>query len=154
PADPGYQWFVPLLEEHSQPFLEARAGIRDAIEVRPQTIGEPLRFRLAPDQTAKHRDHLQDFGHAALVEDDDVHAPPRQLRAEVGLKIGKRENEVRFQRLDFVELRVDERGYFRLEPGFRWANGIAGNADDPIALAEQVERLCRLFGQADDARRI
>ena len=70
---------------------------------------------------------------------------------EVGLQIGEREHEVRLERLDLVELRVDERRDLRLLPRFRRPHRVAGHADDAIALAEQVQRLGRLFGQADDA---
>jgi hypothetical protein len=79
---------------------------------------------------------------------------PDQLGDEVGLQIGKREHEVRLQRLDLVELRVDEGRHLRLEPRFGRTHGVPGDADDALTLAEEVERLGRLFGQTDDARRI
>jgi hypothetical protein len=38
-----------------------------------------------------------------------------------------------------------------LAADLRRANGVAGDADNPILLAEQIERLHRFFGQAHDA---
>ena len=74
-----------------------------------------------------------------------------QLARDVGLQIGERQHQVGLQRLDLVEPRVDERRDLRLLPRLRRTHGIAGHADDAIALTEQVERLGRLLGQADDA---
>src|SRR5690606_2709429 len=37
-----------------------------------------------------------------------------------------------------------------LAPYLRRPHGIAGYADDPVLLAEQIKRLDRLFGQTDD----
>ena len=82
---------------------------------------------------------------------DHGDAAPHELRAEIRLQIREREHEIRLQRFDLVELRVDERRHLRLLARFRRAHGVARDADDAIALAEQVERFGRLFRQADDA---
>ena len=66
----------------------------------------------------------------------------------------KAENQVRLQRLDLVEPRVDERRHLRLAARLRRPHRVAGDADDAIALTEQVQRLGGLFGEADDAGRI
>ena len=66
----------------------------------------------------------------------------------------KREDQIGLERLDLVEARVDERRDLRLLPRLRRPHGVAGDADDAIALAEQIQRLGRFFGEADDARRV
>ena len=45
-------------------------------------------------------------------------------------------------------MNADTRG---LLPRLRWPHGVARHADDAVALAEEVQRLGRLLGQADDA---
>jgi hypothetical protein len=55
------------------------------------------------------------------------------------------------QRLDGVEASVEEARDARLLTGLGRPNGIPGYADDPVALTQQVERLGRFLGQADDA---
>ena len=58
-----------------------------------------------------------------------------------------------FERLDLFVARVQERRDLRLLARLRRTHGVAGDADDTIALAEQIERLGGLFGQADDSVR-
>jgi hypothetical protein len=55
------------------------------------------------------------------------------------------------QRLDGVEAGVKEARDARLLTGLGRPNGIPGYADDAVALAQQVERLRRFLGEADDA---
>lgn len=38
-----------------------------------------------------------------------------------------------------------------LPPDLGWPHRIAGNANDPVLFAEQIEGLDRFFGQANDA---
>ena len=154
PADPRDQRIVPLLEERPQPDGKRAGGLADAIEIRRQPIRQRLGFGLAADESAEHPDHLEDFGDAALVEGDDGNAAANELGAEIGLQIGKREDEIRFERFDLVELRVDERGHLRLLARLRRTYRVARHADDAIALAEEIEGLGRFLGQADDATRV
>jgi len=106
---------------------------------------------LAADESAEHPNHLQDFRDGPLVERDDRDAALDELRAKIGLQIGKREHEVRPQRFDLVELRADECRDLRLLPGLRRTNGIAGHPDDAILLSEKIQSLRGLLGQADDS---
>src|SRR6185295_16368998 len=46
------------------------------IELLLQPHGQRGRFRLAADHAAEHADHLQDAGHVALIEDEDVEPEP------------------------------------------------------------------------------
>ena len=48
-------------------------------------------------------------------------------------------------------MNADTRGFW---PRLGRPHRVAGDADDAVACAEQVERLGRLLGQADDAPRI
>src|SRR5471030_55347 len=154
PSNAGDQRRVPLLEEHAWPRRKPRRRFPDALQPLRQLPGELLGFLLTADQPAEHRDHLQDLVDAALIEHDHVQAAADELGDEIRLQIREREHEVRFQRFDLVELRVDERRHFRLEPRLRRTHRVAGDADDTIALAEQVERLGRLLGQAHDPARV
>ena len=64
-------------------------------------------------------------------------AAPDELGGDVGLQIREGQHEIGLERLDLVEARVDERRDLRLLPRFRRPHGVAGDADDAIALAEQ-----------------
>jgi hypothetical protein len=130
---------------------KTRRRFADAIEAGRQLIGEPLGIRLTADEPAEHPDHLQNLADRALVERHDRDAAPNELRDEVGLQIGEGQHEIRPERLDLVEFRADERGYLRLLPRLRRPHGIARDTDDAIALPEEVQRLRRLLGEADDA---
>src|SRR6185437_2147395 len=70
----------------------------------------------------------------------------------VGLQVREGENEVGFEREDFVEVGGDEGGDPRLFPAHpRRPHRIAGDADNARFLAEEIKRLNGLFGEADDA---
>ena len=106
------------------------------------------------DQRADHADHLEDFVNAALVEGVDRIAAADQLARDVGLEIRERQDQVRPERVDLVEPRVDERRHPRLAPRLGRPRGVAGDADDPIPLPEQIQRLRGFLGEADDPRGI
>ena len=61
------------------------------------------------------------------------------------------EPDIRPERFDSVEARVDERGYPWLLSRLRRTHRIAGHADHTVLLAEQVQRLGGFLGQTDDA---
>ena len=107
--------------------------------------------RLTPDEAAEHPDHLQDLGDRALVERDDREAAPYQFRREIRLQIGERQHQIRLERLNLVEPRVDERRHFRFLPRLRRPHGVARYADDAVSLSEEVQRFGRLFRQTDDS---
>ena len=81
-------------------------------------------------------------------------AAANQLGGDVRLQIGEGEDQVRLQRLDLVEARVDERRHLRLAPRLGRPHGVARDADDAVAFAEEIQRLGRFLGEADDAMRI
>ena len=76
----------------------------------------------------------------------------REFGRDVRLQVREAEHEVGTQRDDAVDLRAGECGHFRLlAPRPRRAHGEARDADDARVLAEEVQRLGRLLGEADDA---
>ena len=145
---------------HSSKNTRRRCGNRDAdsadaIEIRFQRDRRAARLP-AGSRRARRASRIICRISATLRWLNVTTFMPRRTssRDEIRLQIGERQHEVRLQRLDLVELRVDERRHLRLEPRLGRTDGVAGDADDAITLAEEVERLGRFFGQTDDARRI
>ena len=86
-----------------------------------------------------------------------MHLDPgaREFRGDVRLQVRESEHEVGLERADAVDLRAREGGHAGLlAPRARRAHGEPRDADDAPILSEEVERLRRLFRQADDAFRI
>src|SRR5437763_1879605 len=154
PSDSRDQRVVPFFEEHAwAPWPHTRL-----VANFPQPGFETVRKRVArvraADQRADDADHLQNLGDAALVECVDGISAADQLACDVRLKIGERENEIRPERVDLVEPRVEERRHFRLLPCFRRTHGVPGDAHDTIAFTEQIQNFGCLFGKTDDSVRI
>ena len=75
-----------------------------------------------------------------------------QLGDDVGLQVGEGEHEVGLEREDLLEVGGDEGRDPRLLLAHpRRPHRIARYADDAALLAEEIERLHGLFGEADDA---
>jgi hypothetical protein len=77
-----------------------------------------------------------------------------QLARDVGLQVGKAEDEVRPDGEDLVQVAAGEGedlGLFLACAG--WTHGVAADADDAMLLAEGVEDLDGFRRQADDALR-
>ncbi len=151
PADTADQRIVPFLEID---FWFGRASRRrcDAGEAllkpRSQLVGAPG----GADHGADHADHRQNAGQVALVEDMHVDAGAHEILDDVGLQVGEGEHEIRLECQDFWDIRRDESGHARFFAAhLRRPHRIAGDPDDAVLLAEQIERLDRFLGQADDA---
>jgi hypothetical protein len=84
----------------------------------------------------------------------DIEAATRELGGDIGLEIGERENEIRAERLDLLETRVDERRHARLLACLGRPHRVSGHADDAIAFAKQIQRLGGFLREADDSRRV
>jgi hypothetical protein len=106
------------------------------------------------DQPADDEDHLQDLFDAALVEQHDGVAAPGEIGGDVALQVGEGEDQIRIECFDLFVAGVRERRDARFAARLGRPDGIARHADHALALAEQVERLGRFFGEADDAARI
>src|SRR5690242_4090128 len=102
-------------------------------------------------QTADDQNHLQDLGDAALVEEHHLIAALGEVGGDIALQVGKRQDEVRRERLDLLVARVSERRYARLAARFGRAHGVAGHTDHAVAFTQEVQRLGGLLRQAHDA---
>ena len=90
-------------------------------------------------------------GAGSLIKGMDVEPLANEIRGNVGLEIGKCQDEIRFQGEDLVDVRGREGAHPRLLAArLRWAHDIAGGADDAVLLAEQIQRFAGLFGEADN----
>lgn len=120
-------------------------------EAHLEIVRELVGARRGTDQCAERTDHRKNAGDVALVEDVDRDAGANEIGDNVRLQVGEGQHEIGLEREDFWNVRGDEGG----NPGFFAANagrphGVAGDADDAVLLAEQVQRFDGLFGQADD----
>ena len=70
---------------------------------------------------------------------------------DVGLQVGEGQHQVGLQGEYLVEARRGEGADPRLQPHFGRPHGIARDADDAVLLAQQIERLDRFLGEADQA---
>ena len=103
------------------------------------------------DDRAERADHREDAGDVALIEDVDGDACAHQIGDDTGLQVGEGEHEIGLQRQDLWNVRRDEGRNPRLLAADLWRpHRIAGDTDDAVLLAEQVQCLHGLFGQADD----
>ena len=109
-------------------------------------------FSVAPTSEDRAQDHVEDFLHRALVEDQHVQAALGQIARDVGLQVGEADDQVGLQLQDFFLLCTQKRRDARLLlPRARRPHGVARDADDAPLLAEEVQRLGAFLGQADDA---
>lgn len=115
-------------------------------------VGQRKAARLGADQARDGDDRIQDAAQGALVEDQHLQPLTDQLGREVGLDLGKADDQVRPQGGDLGQAAALEAA----DPGlvahrFRGAPGVAADADDAVLLAQAVEDVGGLVGQADDA---
>ena len=75
-----------------------------------------------------------------------------EFGGDVGLQIGERQHQIGIERENLWHIRGDEGRHPRLlAPHPRRPHRIARHAGDAVFLAEEIERLHGLLGQADDA---
>jgi hypothetical protein len=90
----------------------------------------------------------------SLIESVDIEPAANESSGDVRLEIGKRQDQIRTQSQDLVDIGRDEGADPRLfAASLRWAHRIAGDPDDPVLLAKQVERFDGLFGKTNDSLR-
>jgi hypothetical protein len=100
------------------------------------------------DDGAERADHRKDARDVALVEDVDGDARAHQIGDDAGLQVGEGQHEIGLKRENLRNVRGDEGGNPRLlAADLRRPYRIAGDADDTVLLAEQVQRLDGLFGR-------
>ena len=79
--------------------------------------------------------------------------PARPVRCDVGLQVGEGQDQVGLEARIFgvsAEVNAQTRGS---QPHLGRTYGVARDADDAILLAQQIKRLDRLLGEADEAAR-
>ena len=77
-----------------------------------------------------------------------------EIGGNVGLQIGERQDQIGLQGEDLVDVRRREGAHARFLPAsLRRAHNIAGDANDAVLLAQQVQRLDGLFREADNSAR-
>ena len=121
-----------------------------------ETLLEPAGKRVGladgADQSAHSPDHRQNARDVPLIETMDGDACFYQLGDDVGLKIGESEDQIGFERENLRDVgRGKGRDARLLLAHLRWPHRIARYANDAVLLADEVERLHGLLGQADDA---
>ena len=109
PRDTRDQRVVPFLEEHARAHRQRARGVANGVEIRGKPRRERRSLLRAADERPHDPDHLQDFSDRPLIERVDRIAAADQLARDVRLQIGEAEDQIRPERLDLVEPRVDER---------------------------------------------
>src|SRR4029079_15568944 len=124
---------------------------RDARKTLFKTDCKPIGTPGRADHGAARADHREDAGDVALVEDVYGDARAHQIGDDVSLQIGERQHQIGLERENFRNVRGDEGGDPRLlAADLRRSHRVAGDTDDAVLLAEQIQRLDGLFSQADD----
>ena len=89
-----------------------------------------------------------------MIADPDLHTLTDQCRSDIGLDIGKADDEVRLERQYGFDFGTGEGTHLRLVTArLHRPDGESGNADDAVLLAERIQHFSRLFGQAHDPPR-
>ena len=155
PLDARDQRIVPLLEVDARPARQLRRARRESRRGRAEDrLTSAAAWSLLPTRPPSISIIWRISATDRWLNVTTGWPRADELGGDVGLQIGEREDQVGRERLDLLEPRVDERRDARLLPRLRRPHRVTGHADDPIAFAEQIQRLGRLFGQADDALRI
>jgi hypothetical protein len=120
-------------------------------EARFKALGKLIGALGGADHGAERADHREDARYVALVEDVDGDARAHQIGGDIRLQVGEGQHQIGFERENFRDVRGDESGNPRLlAADLRRPHRIAGDADDAVLLAEQVQHFDGLFGEAND----
>src|SRR5205807_4834648 len=93
----------------------------------------------------------EDVVERALVRAEDGHAGADQVPHDIGLEVGKREDQIWLERENLVEPERRESADLRLLARVRRPARRTRDADHPLAGADEIRDLDRLRGQADHA---
>ena len=124
PSDARDQRVVPLLEVHAGTPWPSRRRLADRLESRREFLHQLLGAILPADEAADDQDHLQDLVDRSLVEREDGMAAPDELGGDIRLQVRESQDQVRTERLDLLEVRVDERRDARLLARLRRPHGV------------------------------
>ena len=79
------------------------------------------------------------------------HTGADEIGNDLCLQIGEGQHEIRLEFQDFRDVGRYKRGNARLlAPDLRWPDGIAGDPDDAVLFAKQIQGLDRLFRETHD----
>jgi len=131
---------------HSSKNTLGRFGNRSApLGLRPNAFRAFLR---AAEPVRSHRpsrppsNHIEDPGDASLIEGMDIEPTADEIRGNAGLEIGERQDKIRAQGEDLVDVRRREGAHAQfLTASLWWPHNIAGDADDAVLLTQQIQRL-------------
>src|SRR5690606_14243661 len=154
PLDAADARLVPFLEIYLRPPRQLPGPRGNRLQPALELARPGLRPRRGADQGAQAADVVEDAGDAAMVADPDLDPVPHQLGGDIGLDVGEADHEIRLQLEDLPDLRRGEGadlGLFLARP--RRPHREAADANDALLLAQGVQDLGRLLGQADDAAR-
>src|SRR5215469_10357975 len=148
------QRIIPLLEKHPGPLRQACGSLasfgQTGFESFDKLPGPLNHAHYCPD----HADHFEDPGDGALVEGVHLDPAANEIGNDIRLEVGERQDEIRLQCEDLVDIRRREGAYPRLlAASLRRAHDVAGDADDAVLLAEQIEGLNGFLGKADNSAR-
>jgi hypothetical protein len=137
PPNSGDQRLVPFFEEYLWPLrqsLRAASGFGQTGFECSDELPSPF---ARVDYRAQRANHVEDPGDASLIEGMDVDPAANEIRGDVGLEIREGQDQIGLQGGDLVDIRRREGTYaWLLAASLRWAHDVAGDADDPILLAE------------------
>src|SRR5690606_19612507 len=152
PADAGDDRVVPFLEVNERLVRDAPIALAHVVDPPRQLADQRVGALHGADEITDSGDHVEDAVDGAVVEHVDVDTARDQFAGDVGLQVREAEHEVGLEFEDAIDLRRGERRHLRLlAPGARRTHRESRDADDAPFLAEQVQRLHRLLGHADDA---
>src|SRR5438105_9628067 len=151
PPDPGDQRVVPLLEVHPGSARPHARELTDLPELVPHVLDGGARLTLPPEGAADQEDRPEDVVERALVRAEDGHAGADQVPHDIGLEVGKREDQVWLERENLVEPERRESADLRLLAGLRRPARRTRHADHPLAGADERPDLDGLRREADDA---
>jgi len=154
PGNAGYLRLIPLLEVHAWAARQSRRACRNVRKPGAKLRNQGSSLCLATDHAAQYTDHAQDFGHRAVIEHMHFDAGTDEGGCDIGLQVGEAEHQVGLKFDDALDLGAGEgRNLWLLATRARRPHSEARDPDDAPVLAQQVEGLGRLLGQADNAVR-
>src|SRR6185369_12491014 len=154
PADARDHRLVPLFEVDAWPPRQPLCRILYLCNMLLRVADQCCRLVRGSDQRAEPADIVEDAGDRTVIADPDLDPGSDQFARDVGLDVGKADDEVGLELEDLADLRARERRDLGLFPArARRPYGESRDADDAPLFADRVEDLSRLLGQADDALR-
>ncbi len=94
PRNAGDHRIVPFLEIYSRPAQQRRGAASCFNKSSGKLFGKPIGTIASANHSAEHADHVENLGDAALVESVNCDAPADQRGDDIGLKIGKAQDQI------------------------------------------------------------